>query len=206
MKADHGSTDSHIDRIWSALHDNRPEDAVEHVSGVFGTAVLPQAPRELTGIARGWGYGEEAPSRLDAVAAAALASTGDLWMASGDIEAYQLTMPTTWYNHNGSPERAEVGDWIANDGRAIWTVGQAVFAETYAAAGDGHYRKRFPVQAVRLDSDCVIETLEGDARANVGDWLVMNPSGECWPVQGWIFPERYEQVAAHEGVDDGVSR
>ena len=172
------------------------------VAGDLERNVIPSVA-EVAGIAPG--YGEETVSRLDSTAAAALAATSDLWRAGGDIEAYRLTMGTTWYNQNGSPESAKAGDWIANDGRAIWTVQSDVFAETYTAVADGHYRKRFPVHAVRLDTDCVIETLEGDARAGAGDWLVMNPAGECWPVQGWIFTERYERVGEGE-VDDALSR
>ena len=135
-----------------------------------------------------------AVSRLKPGDAAALARAGDLWMATGDIEAFKLTMPTTWYNHGGSPQSAAVGDWLCNDGRAIWTVASDVFAMTYIALGGGRFRKAFPVHAVRLDYDCVIETLEGAAQANAGDFLVMNRSGECWPVQGQIFVERYERA------------
>lgn len=131
--------------------------------------------------------------RLRAADAAALAETGELWMASGDIEAFQLTISTTWYNHNGSPQSAAAGDWLCNDGRAIWTVASEVFAATYTASGKGRFRKTFPVRAVQLDCDCVIETLEGDALAGAGDFLVMNRSGECWPVREKNFVERYER-------------
>jgi hypothetical protein len=47
MKGHHDSTGSHIDLIWSALHDNRAEDAVEYVGGVLCTAVLPGVALEL---------------------------------------------------------------------------------------------------------------------------------------------------------------
>lgn len=176
---------------FSGLSDERQAA----VAADIGWSTVPTVD-ELARIAPG--YGNEDLPRLSTADAAAIAATGDLWQASGDIEAYRLTMPTTWYNHNGSPESAVVDDWLCNDGRAIWSVSSAVFTETYTALGGGRFEKRFPVHAIRLDTDCVIETLEGDARATAGDWLVMNAGRECWPVQGWIFTERYELVVGEE--------
>lgn len=134
--------------------------------------------------------------RLSHDEAAALLAGAPSWRVTDAIEAWRITKATHWYNQNGSPQAADAGDWLCNDGRAIWSVKATVFADTYEATGSGLYRKRFPVRAVRLDADCIVETLEGEAKARAGDWLVQNRSGECWPVQGWIFEERYERVDA----------
>ncbi len=134
--------------------------------------------------------------RLSLNEAAAMLAGAPYWRVTDAIEAWRIKKATHWYNQNGSAQAADAGDWLCNDGRAIWSVKASVFADTYAATGDGLYRKRFPVRAVCLDADCIVETLEGEAKARAGDWLVQNRSGECWPVQGWIFEERYELVDA----------
>jgi hypothetical protein len=41
---------------------------------------------------------------------------------------------------------------------------------------------------------CVIPTLEGDMRANIGDWIIKGIHGECYPCKPDIFSATYEQV------------
>ena len=137
---------------------------------------------------------ESVVQRITAETAAAILDGAFLWQATDVVEAWRLTKGTHWYNQNGSSAVAEAGDWICNDGRAIWSVRADVFADTYEEVGDCLYKKRLPVRAVQLYQDAVVETLEGDMVAKAGDWLVANGSGERWPVQGWIFAERYERV------------
>lgn len=40
-----------------------------------------------------------------------------------------------------------------------------------------------------------IKTLEGDMRANPGDWIVRGVAGEIYPVKPLIFAETYEPVS-----------
>ena len=40
----------------------------------------------------------------------------------------------------------------------------------------------------------VIKTIEGDMRANVGDYILKGIEGECWPVKESIFLKTYEEV------------
>ena len=40
----------------------------------------------------------------------------------------------------------------------------------------------------------IIETLEGDMAASVGDWIVCGVSGEYYPVKPDIFDKTYEPV------------
>lgn len=45
-----------------------------------------------------------------------------------------------------------------------------------------------------------IRTLEGDMRANVGDWIIKGVKGEFYPCKPDVFEATYEQVAvAPEG-------
>ena len=137
---------------------------------------------------------EPAVQHINAETAAAILDGAFLWQATDVVEAWRLTKGTHWYNQNGSSATAEAGDWLCNDGRAIWSVKAAIFADTYEEVGDCLYKKRRPVRAAQLYQDAVVETLEGEMAAKAGDWLVANGSGECWPVQGWIFAERYQRV------------
>ncbi len=43
-------------------------------------------------------------------------------------------------------------------------------------------------------TEIVIETLEGDMTARVGDWIVRGIRGEGYPVKPQIFEETYELV------------
>lgn len=42
----------------------------------------------------------------------------------------------------------------------------------------------------------IIETLEGNIRAQVGDWIIKGTAGEFYPVKDSIFQEIYEVVDA----------
>jgi hypothetical protein len=45
-------------------------------------------------------------------------------------------------------------------------------------------------------SELVVETLHGDVRAMVGDWIVRGPAGDIWPVAAHLFDQLYEPVEA----------
>jgi hypothetical protein len=40
----------------------------------------------------------------------------------------------------------------------------------------------------------IIHTLEGDHRANIGDWIIKGVKGEFYPIKPNIFAETYEKV------------
>lgn len=49
--------------------------------------------------------------------------------------------------------------------------------------------------AVMLYTDhLVIKTLEGDHRANIGDWIIKGIAGELYPCKPEIFEKTYERV------------
>jgi hypothetical protein len=48
--------------------------------------------------------------------------------------------------------------------------------------------------AVRFDPDLVIHTLEGEHRANPGDWIIRGVKGELYPCKPDIFAITYEPV------------
>jgi len=42
--------------------------------------------------------------------------------------------------------------------------------------------------------EIVIVTLEGDMKANIGDWIIKGVKGEFYPCKPDIFEETYEEV------------
>lgn len=54
--------------------------------------------------------------------------------------------------------------------------------------------RKLPVQvrAARVPIRIVIHTLEGDMRAEPGDWLIQGVSGELYPCKPDIFAKTYE--------------
>jgi hypothetical protein len=58
---------------------------------------------------------------------------------------------------------------------------------------DWHGREKRP--AVELQGDAlIINTLEGDMRADLGDWIIMGVQGEFYPCKPDIFEQTYEKV------------
>lgn len=61
-------------------------------------------------------------------------------------------------------------------------------------------RKSLVVDAYQTKRAQIIHTLEGDLRAEPGDWVVTGVNGEQWPVRSDIFNKTYEPVG--EDKDD----
>lgn len=57
------------------------------------------------------------------------------------------------------------------------------------------FRKRpVVIDAVRLSSACIVETLEGNMVASAGDWLIRGVAGEVYPCKDEIFQATYDAV------------
>lgn len=57
------------------------------------------------------------------------------------------------------------------------------------------FRKRpVVVEAYQTDKEMIIHTLEGDMRANVGDWIITGLRGEQYPCKPDIFEKTYERI------------
>ena len=51
-----------------------------------------------------------------------------------------------------------------------------------------------PFISVDLNDDLIIETLEGNMRAKVGDYIIKGVDGEVYPCKQDIFEKTYERV------------
>lgn len=57
------------------------------------------------------------------------------------------------------------------------------------------YRKKpVVIEAYQTDKEMIIHTLEGDHKANVGDYIITGVHGEQYPCKPDIFAETYEEV------------
>ena len=57
------------------------------------------------------------------------------------------------------------------------------------------YRKKpVVIEAYQAKEECIIHTLEGDMKANPGDWIITGINGERYPCKPDIFAKTYEPV------------
>jgi hypothetical protein len=59
-----------------------------------------------------------------------------------------------------------------------------IFEKTYEPAGVGLFRKRkdITLRYFTLERPAIVHTLEGEQRAEPGDWIMQGVAGELWPV------------------------
>ena len=59
----------------------------------------------------------------------------------------------------------------------------------------GKYRKKpIEIDAFQTEQDMIIKTLEGDMKAQKGDWITTGVNGEQYPCKPDIFDKTYERV------------
>lgn len=57
------------------------------------------------------------------------------------------------------------------------------------------YRKKpVVIEAYQTDKEIIIHTLEGDMKADVGDYIIKGVNGEFYPCKPDIFEKTYEEV------------
>lgn len=133
------------------------------------------------------------PRILDEDEVARLLRNGHTYRSRIAVRAERVAEDSTWTTANGDVLTAKAGDWWVIDGDDRWSVANDVFVRTYDGVGDNQYRKSAPVTAVPIDESFAVDTLEGAASGQRGDWLVRNPTGDCWPVPDAVFARRYER-------------
>ena len=50
------------------------------------------------------------------------------------------------------------------------------------------------VDAIQIDTEMYIDTLEGVMKASSGDWIITGVDGEKYPVKPDIFEKTYETI------------
>lgn len=120
-------------------------------------------------------------------------AVADRFRRRGVVRARLLTADRSWTTSAGSVLRGRVGDWWVEspDGSAR-SVTAAEFPQLYEAVGGDRFRRRGEVNAVQVTEASVVATLEGDAAAGPGMWLVTDDRGNSWPVPDDEFRSGYE--------------
>lgn len=81
---------------------------------------------------------------------------------------------------------------IAYPWNCISTVG---FPHKNKSGGNMKYRKKpVVIEAYQTNKEMIIHTLEGDMKANVGDYIITGVNGEQYPCKPDIFEKTYEPV------------
>lgn len=103
------------------------------------------------------------------------------------IEAAQLA--------GGNGRCMDVAYWVADNGYP-WLVGNALEPSTLRERGQEDDVEP-PTAGLWIDlaeGTLMIRTLEGDMRANLGDWIIKGVNGEFYPCKPDIFLKTYEAV------------
>ena len=67
-----------------------------------------------------------------------------------------------------------------------------------AKVSANHYRKKpVVVSAYRTERAMIIHTLEGDMKAEAGDYIITGVEGEQYPCKPDVFNKTYERVEEH---------
>jgi hypothetical protein len=111
----------------------------------------------------------------------------------GVVTAVQRDRPWTWKTAAGDVMHSEGGDWaVTDDSGHERAVAAAVFDSSHQKIGPRQYRRTGVVLARKVATQEVVSTLEGDAIANQGDWILRGEQGERWPVSDEQFEKTYE--------------
>lgn len=114
---------------------------------------------------------------------------------SGLVTARRLSAPLSWQSASGDVLAGQTGDWLVeSEDAGRRTVAAEQFPHLYEHIGGDCYRRSGTVTARRVSSRESVATLEGDATAEPGSWLVSDQSGNTWPVPDDVFRRAYEAV------------
>lgn len=133
------------------------------------------------------------------------AATPRSYKRVGFVRAEILNEPLRWPTDTGDSLHAARGDWWVEElvdetdphspikpgsGRSIKPKS---FSQTYKVYMGDRYERQGQVVAYRVLSDEEkVETQEGTATAEIGDWVVMDEDGDSWPVPDAVFRDGYK--------------
>lgn len=101
------------------------------------------------------------------------------------IEAAQLS--------GGNGRCMEVAYWMVDSGYP-WLVGDALKPETLRYKDNGEIPVDKGIWIAPADGSLMIRTLEGDMKADLGDFIIKGVKGEFYPCKPDIFAATYEAV------------
>lgn len=113
---------------------------------------------------------------------------------SGIVHGERLQSAWRWKTSSGNVMQAEPGDWRlwdSKDPEHRWSITPCELELTYRQVAPGVFERTGSVEARPAHPGEVVATLEGNATARDGDWVIR--SGEAtWVVSPTLFAERYQ--------------
>ena len=110
----------------------------------------------------------------------------------GVVTARRLQTGTTWRASSGDVLNAKAGDWIVSDqSGGVRVVADGPFLATHKRLSYDSWERCARVKARRAVRAEIVVTLEGSVKAMPGDWIVIDESGNAWPVPDSHFRESY---------------
>ena len=106
-----------------------------------------------------------------------------------EIEAMQLV--------GNAGETARVTDWMQSN-LYPFLVGDYIEPDTLRYPDQVEGDDSRPDKGIYIDpanGNLMIRTLEGDMRAEYGDWIIRGVQGEFYPCKPDIFEQTYEEVS-----------
>lgn len=97
---------------------------------------------------------------------------------------------------------AEKDDFIIDDGNNTYPVKPSIFYETYQTpdnleSKNGWFKvskKPVQVKAKKVESEKFIQTLEGEIKANIGDYIIKGVRDEEYPIKPKLFNKNYRII------------
>jgi len=131
---------------------------------------------------------------LDTAAAQEWLANAPVYRSENVVQATRLDCNSTWTTAGGSRLTGQAGDWLVWDDRSTWSVAADLFSSTYEPLGGGRFRKSSTIRALRLSEPTEVETVEGFARAEAGDFVALGHAGDVWPIPYEHFHRNYIKV------------
>jgi len=112
---------------------------------------------------------------------------------TGIVRAKQLQAPRRWTGRSGEQLCGGPGDWcVIDDGDDERTVRDLEFLASHEPLGGDLWRRTGTFSAWRVSERLVLRTIEGQAVAQAGDWVVEGHWGARWPVTDEQFRRTYK--------------
>lgn len=134
-----------------------------------------------------------------------MGSTGNssLFQRKGEVKATRLTEQLRWRTERGDELHGETGDWlVTGPGGVRRTVSGEEFAHSYELIEGDRYARVGVFRARQVAEHESVQTLEGAATAEPGDWVVTGPNGNSWPVPDQVFRAGYEPAGQASATTD----
>lgn len=181
---------------WSAVSNTATGSGAERVNRrIVPWPSLPAADRRA-----GVDYLRSQLARLEDVGFMPVVAEGGPSHAAtferiGTVQARPLRSRRRWTRRTGDELSGEIGDWSVRDGSGDErTIRDTEFRNSHKPLGGERWLRTGTCQAWQVAERVVLRTMEGQATAHRGDWVVEGRGGERWPVADTQFRRSYRRL------------